>query len=227
MAEEGCEVVVRQCSFDVLCTGKGFFLGKKELFVVWIWSCEGKGTYSLLVFLLLGLFLAKPEAPWVVFKTALIFWQLQSQVFAGEAQKCLWAFPCLLGQASLGPTDPACFSKRARSVIQQSPLLPSEGVSFLFVLPLAPFLFSLIHRTLPAGICNMFRRILKWNFFGGGQHAVRDTSCVWAASDRFLSLLSNRPVRNDSTCPWTALTQQYQPKQEVLIVLFAPVCSYL
>lgn len=94
-------------------------------------------------------------------KTALIFWQLQSLGIAGEAQKRLCAFPCLRGQVSLCHTDPACSSERAHSGLQQSPLLPSEGVPLLFVLPLAPFPFPLIHRTLPAGICNMFRRILK------------------------------------------------------------------
>lgn len=51
---------------------------------------------------------------------------------------------------------------------------------------------------------------------------MQDTSRVWAASDRFLSLLPNRLVRNDSTCLWTALTQLYQPKWEALTVLFAP-----
>lgn len=112
-------------AFDIfLSTGKGLFLGIKELLVVWLWSCEGKGTYSLLFFLLLGLVLAKPEAAWVVFKTALIFWQLQSQGIAWEAQKCLCTFPCLMGQVSLCHTDPACFSKQAHNVLQQAHCCP-------------------------------------------------------------------------------------------------------
>lgn len=127
-----------------------------------------------------------------------------------------------------GPSVPV--SRRSRPLLQGgTPRAPAahRRVFVLFVLPIAPLLPSLMHRTLPAGICNMFHRILKRNFFGGGQRAVRDASCVWAASDRFLSLLSNRLVRNDSTCPWTALTQRYQPKREVLIVWFALVCSDL
>jgi len=53
-----------------------------------------------------------------------------------------------------------------------------------------------------------------------------DMARVWAASDRFLSLLSNRLVRNDSTCLWTALTQHYQPKWEALAALFA-LCVHI
>lgn len=124
----GCVVVVRQCAKPLTSSyalARAFSWGKNDLLVVWIWSCEGKGTYSLLVFVLLGLFLAKPEVSWTVFKTALIFLQLQSQGIVLEAQKCLCT--CLWWAKHPSVTQLSPFSSSKHTACSSKPTAALKG----------------------------------------------------------------------------------------------------
>lgn len=157
------------------------------------------------------------EAVWLYWGSAKGLWQVSSHVllqgfFLGKKESCrVWIQSCE-GKNTCGLflAKPQATSKSGK---------PAAVLGGYF--PIMPLPFSGIHHTLPAGICRVFSRILKRSLLGGGQRAVRDTARVWAASDRFLSLLPNRPVRTDSTCLRTAWTQRYQPKRDVLMALCA------
>lgn len=116
-----------------------FFLGKRELRMVWIRSCEGKGTCHL--------FLAKPEA-------ALNHLYDNTNLLATEGSgNCMGSAEAPLPITLFdGPSVPPSqrsnpFLRPSTACAPASPLLPSEGISLLFCLDhyAFPFLCDTLH----------------------------------------------------------------------------------